>query len=367
MYQSWDDYCTREFGTTRLRLPREERAEVVASLRESGLSIRAIASATNEPVMTVQNELARVRDRTPEPDAESDALAEELIAEQELPPRPENYMNVPGAPTDSTPGQTDRVADSIAKAHEQTTPEPKSVIGIDGKKYGPTQHDISTPPRRKPIADEFVPLVHQLRKTVERIEKLSSDERFRRSDQVSLLERRCVWSSSAPGELADTLKRHPDERCDVTHRHTILCQFLRQRLRILNGGGLKSFGLSPGGENAFRTGLHIPRVGCVIHDHAHSDGRRWNVKGDGDVVSRFGCDVGDPGRLGHPAELRNLHSPPAPFAAGDVRLVDHVSFSSPQLQLAMAWRMTRTTPGRIVRCPLGTVTVCLPLAHCQKV
>jgi hypothetical protein len=38
--ESWDEYCTREFGTSRLRLPREERAEVVASLRESGLSNR---------------------------------------------------------------------------------------------------------------------------------------------------------------------------------------------------------------------------------------------------------------------------------------------------------------------------------------
>jgi hypothetical protein len=45
-YESWDDYCTREFGTSRLRLPREERSEVVASLRESGLSLRAIAAAT---------------------------------------------------------------------------------------------------------------------------------------------------------------------------------------------------------------------------------------------------------------------------------------------------------------------------------
>ena len=35
-YSSWDDYCTREFGTSRLRLRREERAEVVASLRDQG-------------------------------------------------------------------------------------------------------------------------------------------------------------------------------------------------------------------------------------------------------------------------------------------------------------------------------------------
>ncbi|WP_156664677.1 hypothetical protein [Mycobacterium sp. 852002-51057_SCH5723018] len=39
-YSSWDDYCIREFGTTRLRLPREERAEVVTSLRESGLRLK---------------------------------------------------------------------------------------------------------------------------------------------------------------------------------------------------------------------------------------------------------------------------------------------------------------------------------------
>ena len=45
-YSSWDDYCTREFGTSRIRLPREERQEVVASMREIGMSTRAIGSAT---------------------------------------------------------------------------------------------------------------------------------------------------------------------------------------------------------------------------------------------------------------------------------------------------------------------------------
>lgn len=56
-YPSWDDYCTREFGTSRLRLPREERQEVVASLRESGLSIRAIAAATGVSRDTVHKSL----------------------------------------------------------------------------------------------------------------------------------------------------------------------------------------------------------------------------------------------------------------------------------------------------------------------
>ena len=66
-YSSWDEYCDREFGQTRLRLPREERNEVVCSLRESGLSVRAISSATGLGVGTVHREIeAGVPNGTPE-------------------------------------------------------------------------------------------------------------------------------------------------------------------------------------------------------------------------------------------------------------------------------------------------------------
>jgi transposase-like protein len=57
-YDTWDAYCTSEFGETRLKLPREERQEIVSSLRESGLSVRAIASATGVGVGTVHRELS---------------------------------------------------------------------------------------------------------------------------------------------------------------------------------------------------------------------------------------------------------------------------------------------------------------------
>src|SRR5271165_4834479 len=56
-YPSWDAYCSSEFKNTRIRLPREERAEVVCSLRESGLSIRAIASGVGIDTKTVQTDL----------------------------------------------------------------------------------------------------------------------------------------------------------------------------------------------------------------------------------------------------------------------------------------------------------------------
>jgi hypothetical protein len=56
-YASWDVYVAEEFGTNRLRLPREEREEVVCSLRASGLSLRAISDVTGDSPSTVGNVL----------------------------------------------------------------------------------------------------------------------------------------------------------------------------------------------------------------------------------------------------------------------------------------------------------------------
>jgi hypothetical protein len=65
-YTSWDEYCEKEFGTARLRLPREERTEMVCSLRESGLSNRAIASATGLSEPTVRRDLAGASNDAPD-------------------------------------------------------------------------------------------------------------------------------------------------------------------------------------------------------------------------------------------------------------------------------------------------------------
>lgn len=66
-YKSWDDYCTREFGSARIRLPREKRAETIGSLYDAGLSTRAIAAVTGESVGTVHStgESLGVQNRTP--------------------------------------------------------------------------------------------------------------------------------------------------------------------------------------------------------------------------------------------------------------------------------------------------------------
>lgn len=59
-YESWDAYCAAEFGTSRIPLPREERREVVGSLREAGLSVRAIAAVTGRSVGQTHRDLSTV-------------------------------------------------------------------------------------------------------------------------------------------------------------------------------------------------------------------------------------------------------------------------------------------------------------------
>jgi len=91
-YASWDAYTHEEFRSLRLRLPREERSGVVASLRDAGLSIRAIAAATGFDKNTVQADLAQVSET-------------------------------------HTPGERSREAEDVPNT------DPLPTIGLDGKKY----------------------------------------------------------------------------------------------------------------------------------------------------------------------------------------------------------------------------------------
>lgn len=56
-YTGWDDYCNREFGTQRIKLPREERREIVSSMRDIGMSARAISIATGADRKTIATDL----------------------------------------------------------------------------------------------------------------------------------------------------------------------------------------------------------------------------------------------------------------------------------------------------------------------
>ena len=57
-YGSWDAYCASEFGETRIPIPKEERETVVRSLREAGLSYRAIEAGTDMSSRTIRRAAA---------------------------------------------------------------------------------------------------------------------------------------------------------------------------------------------------------------------------------------------------------------------------------------------------------------------
>jgi hypothetical protein len=84
-YSSRDDYCDREFGTSRLRLPREERIEVMSSLRQSRLSARAICAATANGVGTVHRTPSGVPNGTPLPTDDREDQANDRPGRQDLP------------------------------------------------------------------------------------------------------------------------------------------------------------------------------------------------------------------------------------------------------------------------------------------
>jgi hypothetical protein len=159
-YDSWDDYCSTEFASTRLRIPREERRDVVYSLRESGLSIRAIASATGVSEGTVRNDLkSGAQNYAPEPEVDEDALTEQLIAGEQTSTdqsRAQNYapdeeaerptafgQRVTAEPfTPRIPTITGRTVTREPVRHLQLT----VVTGRDGKKYQPSRPQQPKPP-----------------------------------------------------------------------------------------------------------------------------------------------------------------------------------------------------------------------------
>lgn len=112
-YKSWDAYTDAELGETRLRLPREQRREVVASMTEAGMSTRAIGSALGVHQETIVNDRKVNGNRSPEPAPDHDTLADKIAAE--LAASDETYREQAQTP--------------------EPEPEPVRVTGTDGKSY----------------------------------------------------------------------------------------------------------------------------------------------------------------------------------------------------------------------------------------
>ena len=206
-YTSWDDYCTREFGTSRLRLPREERSEVVASLRESGLSIRAIAAATGDSYGTVRNELASgdqncspeitgtdgktyvpkpvVRDVHPNADAApAPASDDRFISADQLAEL--NISSEESANIDAMAELSDEQFEEVlSDAREAGDLSQAAVANRSADKSRADTAAQTATPKRRPITEAFDSAGFELKRAVERVVRLSGDDRLKKNkDQI---------------------------------------------------------------------------------------------------------------------------------------------------------------------------------------
>lgn len=151
-YRSPGDYVSDRFGQSLAGLGIEVRRAVVGELTQAGLSTRAIA-----PVVGVSHEIVRrdqgVNKLTPAPPAPQGEAAPSVA---------------PQAPVDSKPVQGPRQEPSDVALRP-------AVTGIDGKTYSPPA-PRATP--RKPLADTARDAGWDLRKSIERLQRIAEDDRF---------------------------------------------------------------------------------------------------------------------------------------------------------------------------------------------
>lgn len=177
-YSSWDDYCTREFGTSRLRLPREDRDVTVASLRSSGLSIPAIAAATGLGYGTVQRSItAGYPNGQPEQGHSLEDVAVQFGVDLD---------------EDDEPALTDEECQALNRAEMLPDTEEADAIeaevkvarvtGVDGKSYPKPEPKT---PRRAALPEAFWRATYDLGKRIATVTNLAADDRFKKNtDQL---------------------------------------------------------------------------------------------------------------------------------------------------------------------------------------
>ena len=186
-YKSWTAYVADLFGDEPMRLPRDERREVVAWLAGEGMSVPAIAAVTGVADRTVQRDfrtaeqvVTPVTTSTPEPTAfivgpnlsgslDVTDWSEDEIAEVM---DEDNY----GVTYSNEPFPEDEPA-TIATTEGVIVAEQRRVdiTGLDGKTYPKA---APSSPRRNPLTDQFVSAALDLDRATARLVRLADDDRF---------------------------------------------------------------------------------------------------------------------------------------------------------------------------------------------
>jgi len=190
-YASWTAYVSDAFSDEPMRLPREERQQLVAMLAGEGMSTRAIAPIVGVDNKTVHNDIKRaaapVENSTPEP-APSNSFADQIARDVE-----EAVIANP---------QTGEVIDAPEVAPE-AVPTTKPITGLDGKSYSAP---VDRESRRRSLVDDAYKANTELWKAIERIRTICADDRFTRNkaDILAALQPSVDLASEVISDLGTT-------------------------------------------------------------------------------------------------------------------------------------------------------------------
>jgi len=140
-YDNWDDLCLEQLGGWVPNLEIEDRREVVSELTEAGLSTRAIGSALGVDDRTVR--------------------------------RDQGAANAAPVPVQGLDGKTYQPRPT----REVTTSETVTVDAETGEIVPPAP----SKPHRRPLPDAMRDASHELLKSAQRLERLTSDDRWPRN------------------------------------------------------------------------------------------------------------------------------------------------------------------------------------------
>lgn len=149
-YGSWQEYADAEFAEQTRDLSAPIRRELVGYLSASGMSTRAIAPTMGVSQQAAHKMVGRAREVT------TPVVTSE--------PAPIDLATV-----DMTTGEI------VEPATHVPAPSPTPVTGLDGKTY---TRPAPAAPRRRPLADAARDAGQELRKAIERLERLAADDRF---------------------------------------------------------------------------------------------------------------------------------------------------------------------------------------------
>jgi DNA-binding transcriptional regulator YiaG len=143
-YQSWDNYVLGEFGSAPLRVPREDRPEMVRSLRANEMSLRAIAAVLGVSERTVRRDL----DDATAANAAVTTTVIGLDGRRQPASRHQKFWRKPGSPPPAPPKPIVVVRDPAPPWRPPVQPDPSATFWVEARSLLRKAHTVAALHRR---------------------------------------------------------------------------------------------------------------------------------------------------------------------------------------------------------------------------